>query len=175
MSVKEIIEAEKRNDNNVYDIHLYLEGIFWRAYEWSAYLSRIFPSPLTDNERLKPTIKTDKRNNITVIQVGLQLSSFYKYFPNVIGNDAMFKMDEKHIVIHCHNMFNEYDFSNYDEILNTWKEDIVDSVLVKNEISNKPNIDTLLDEIISYPIESKSLIDNLQFLSYIKDKAMKLR
>ena len=28
-----------------------MEGSFWRAYEWSAYLSRIFHSELNDEDR----------------------------------------------------------------------------------------------------------------------------
>ena len=53
MSIQEIYESEKRDDSNLYDIHFYMEGSFWRAYEWSAYLSRIFPSELNDEDRLK--------------------------------------------------------------------------------------------------------------------------
>ena len=35
----------------MFDIHFYMEGSFWRAYEWSAYLSRMFPSELNDEDR----------------------------------------------------------------------------------------------------------------------------
>ena len=55
MNIEEILDSEKRNEDNLYDIHFYMEGSFWRAYEWSAYLSRHFPSELTEDERLKPT------------------------------------------------------------------------------------------------------------------------
>ena len=175
MSINEIIEVEKRSEDSLYDIHFYLEGIFWRAYEWSAYLSKIFPSPLTDDERLKPTIRTNKRNNKKIIQVGLQLSSFYKYFPNVIGNDEIFEMNERHIVIHCKELFNGYDFSNYEEVLDGWKYTIEESTKDNDITPNKSDINTLISEIISYPIESKSLIDNLQFLIHIKDIATKIK
>ena len=37
------------------------------------------------------------------------------------------------------------------------------------------SVDSLIDEIISYPIETKSLVDSLQFLSYIRDKAIKIK
>lgn len=36
MPVQEIFELEKRNSENLYDIYFYMEGSFWRAYEWSA-------------------------------------------------------------------------------------------------------------------------------------------
>ena len=51
MSVQETFSSEKRNKYSLFDIHFYMEGSFWRAYEWSAYLSRIFPSELNDEDR----------------------------------------------------------------------------------------------------------------------------
>ena len=51
MSVLEIFSSEKRDKDSLFDIHFYMEGSFWIAYEWSAYFSRIFPSELNDEER----------------------------------------------------------------------------------------------------------------------------
>ena len=56
MSAEEIFESEKRNGDDLYDIHFHMEGSFWRAYEWSAYLARNFPSGLDDSQRLKAII-----------------------------------------------------------------------------------------------------------------------
>ena len=51
MPVQEIFSSEKRYKNSLFDIHFYMEGSFWRAYEQSAYLSRIFHSELNDEDR----------------------------------------------------------------------------------------------------------------------------
>ena len=51
MSVQEIFSSEKRDKDSLFDIHFYMENSFWRAYEWSAYLSRIFLSELNDEGR----------------------------------------------------------------------------------------------------------------------------
>ena len=51
MPVQEIFSSEKRDKDSLFDIHFYMEGSFWRAYEWSAYLSRIFHSELNDEDR----------------------------------------------------------------------------------------------------------------------------
>ena len=51
MSVQEIFSSEKRDKDSLFDIHFYMEGSFQRAYEWSAYLSRIFHSELNDEDR----------------------------------------------------------------------------------------------------------------------------
>lgn len=51
MSVQKIFSSEKRDKDSLFDIHFYMEGSFWRVYEWSAYLSRIFHSELNDEDR----------------------------------------------------------------------------------------------------------------------------
>lgn len=173
MSVKEILEVEKRDKDNLYDIHLYLEGMFWKACEWSAYLCNNFPSNLSNQERLKPIIKTNKHVG-NIVQVGLPLTSFKKYFPCVMDNDSIIEKCEKHIIIHCKDFFKSYDFIDYDNILKKWKDDILNNDK-KQVISPKSDIDCLLDEIISYQIESKTLIENLGFLSHIKEVAMKIK
>ena len=99
MNIEEILDSEKRNEDNLYDIHFYMEGSFWRAYEWSAYLSRHFPSELTEDERLKPTKKITKTCKDGYVHIGLPLSSFEKYFPDVLNNNEMFRMENKHIII----------------------------------------------------------------------------
>lgn len=181
MSVQEIFESEKRTESNLYEIHFYMEGSFWRAYEWSAYLSRFFPSSLSEDERLKPLKKIVKNYENGYVQVGLQLSSFEKYFPNVVDDDNIFEMKNKHIIIHSRKFFENEDFSNQEAILNEWKSNLKlsDKEKKKNKEINSQNysnfsIDSIINEIISYPLENKNLIENLQFLSYIKDKFIKL-
>lgn len=61
MSVQEIFSSEKRDKDSLFDIHFYMEGSFWIAYEWSAYLSRMFPSELNDEDRDINTAKNIKK------------------------------------------------------------------------------------------------------------------
>ena len=184
MSVQEIFESEKRNGDNLYDIHFYMEGSFWRAYEWSAYLSRNFPSKLNEDERLKPLKKVTKDFEGGYVQVGLQLSSFEKYFPGVVDDDTVFEMQNKCIIIHAKSFFIDNDFSEYENILNEWKNNVKLSDKEKkkrreittgrhNNVDDN-SVDSLIREIISYPIENKNLVESLQFLSYIRDKAIKI-
>lgn len=181
MSMQEIYESEKRNEDNLYDIHFYMEGSFWRAYEWSAYLSRNFPSNLTDDERLKPIRKITKFDDDGYVQVGLQLSSFEKYLPGVVNDDNIFEMGNKHIIIHAKSFFTDFDFFDYETILNEWKLSIKlsDKEKKKNKQSNIERNDTisinsLIKELITYPMENRNLIECLQFLSYVRDKAIKI-
>lgn len=178
MTIQSILELEKRDDSNLFDIHFYLECIFWKSYEWSAYLSHIFPSNLQDNKKLKIVKKQTKYDKNVYIQVGLQLSSFNKYFPGVIDDKENFILDGSHIVIRAKKYFDEYDFSKYESILNDYKNKIQfkDCLIKSNsKVSNDADIDLLLNEIISYPIESKSLVDNTSFLISIKNNAIKIK
>ncbi len=115
MSVQEIFSLEKRDKDSLFDIHFYMEGSFWRAYEWSAYLSRMFPSELNDEDRLKVLKKVTKDCENGYVQVGLQLSSFEKYFPSVVDNEEIFEMKNKHIIIHAKQFFVDKDFSEYED------------------------------------------------------------
>lgn len=85
MKWDEVIELEKRTEEDLYKINLILEGEFWHGYEWSAYLCNHFPSDKLGNEgALKPNRK--KYNDGDIISVGLKFSSFDKYFPNIKDN-----------------------------------------------------------------------------------------
>ena len=178
MTIQNILELEKRDDSNLFDIHFYLEGMFWKSYEWSAYLSHIFPSNLQDNKRLKIVKKQTKHDENGYIQVGLQFSSFNKYFPGVIDEKDVFKLDGNHIVIHAKKYFDGYNFYDYESILNDYKNKILfknTSVSNNTKTLNSIDINLLLNDIISYPIESKSLVDNTSFLINIRNAAIKIK
>ena len=97
MTVKEVLEIEKRTEDDLYDIHFFYEGGWWRAYEMSAYLCSHLGSELTEAERLKPT-KRMLKDGTEHIFVGLKLSSFTKYLPNIDIDTQGCKIDENHMV-----------------------------------------------------------------------------
>jgi hypothetical protein len=51
------------------------------------------------------------------VQVGLQMSSFEKYFPGVTKNDELFEIKDKQIIIHAKNLFDGIEFGNYEKLL----------------------------------------------------------
>jgi len=89
MKVKDIYEFETNRNNELdkYKIRFFREGTWWRAYEWSAYLSHNFPNGLDENKKLLVTKKHYKELNADLVVVGLQLKSFEKYFPNIKIDD----------------------------------------------------------------------------------------
>lgn len=177
MTIKNILDIEKRNETNLYEIHFFKEGIFWKAYEWSAYLCRVFPSELENNKRLKPLKKYCKKENKEYIQVGLQLTSFEKYFPCVVFNENAFKVNDEHIIIYSESFFHEKNFEDYEATLNKWKQDVDYRDMNEEKTSSHKKdkeLRLLLKEIIEYSVEDKSLIENLQFLIQLKRKTIEL-
>ena len=57
MKRKEILEIEKRTEDNLYEMHFFYEEGWWRAYEMSAYLCNHLGNNLEETEKLKPTKK----------------------------------------------------------------------------------------------------------------------
>ncbi|MCQ2793629.1 MAG: hypothetical protein MJ221_04390 [Bacilli bacterium] len=180
MGLEEILNCENRTDeNDLFTIHLYLENDWWRAYEWSAYLCVMFPNGLTETEKLKPT------NKEQYILVGLKLSSFTKYFPKVQPTN----ITEKHIAIDVRTFINSTSVSltSYREILSEWKKTIPlkkeENTKQIQKQNNKPNTYTkssnttilsVMQEVIAYPLETKTLIDNTLFIRHLKDELLKL-
>ena len=96
MTAQRIFELEKRDGNNLYDIHFYLEGIFWKSYGMEClFESHIFHQIYKIAKKLKILKKQTKYNDNGFIQVGLQLSSFEKYFPNAVDDEEIFELDRK--------------------------------------------------------------------------------
>ena len=177
MTHSQIIEIEKRNTNeDLFKIQFYLVGEWWRAYEWSAYLCELFFDTLEDGNKLNPKHKESKSSENGIVLVGLKLTSFPKYFPNIQIN----KIDDKNIIIDIRE-YVEKDITveNYIDILNKWKETIPinksknkeDKSIIK-EPSEEP-IMQIMQEILAYPLEKKSLIDNILFISHLKDTIIK--
>lgn len=71
MSIKEIVEAEKSNTSKIY---LYREGLFFRAYEVSAFALCSFVHPFKVIKRQLKVLNGDE-----VVYVGFPASSEEKY------------------------------------------------------------------------------------------------
>lgn len=73
MKYSDIFIKETRNsENELYQIHFYQEGDWWRAYEWSSYLVAQFPNALEEKDKLKPIRRSYKENEDGIIFVGLK-------------------------------------------------------------------------------------------------------
>ena len=180
MSYEDIFKNEERTSEDIYLIHLYSEGMWWRAYEWSAYLCNNLPS--SNDEKLKVTKKSTKYCDEGIVFVGLQMSSFKKYFPGVYENDKVEQIDDKHIVLDVKEMLNNVSVDNYKEILKDWKNTIHETSKKTNEKNSFPfvqssqqGVSSILNDIVNYQIINHTLLDSVIFLSEIQNKIIKLK
>lgn len=181
MSQLELIEKEKRNDKeDLFKIHFYLEGDWWRAYEWSAYLCHFYPNNLSEKDFLVPIHRHLKGSKNGIICVGLKSSSFNKYFPNISINDETLMISDSHMIFNVQTWANEsININNYSDFLCKWKEEIPYKESPKNKTLKQFNSNisfySLLYEILGYPIESNSLIENTIFLTKLKEKIFNIQ
>ena len=173
MGHKEHIKDENRTIEDFLKIKFYKEGNFWRAYEWSAYLCEFFPNGLSENDKLKPTYKEIKGVDGGMIFVGFPTSSFKKFFPT-IDNKDFFNDKDGVKIIDVSKEFNKIAFENIGSILNEWKKKYK-TVLPKSEKSSSNsfkcnNTNDIIQSLKTFPIESKTPIECLIFLSDLKKK-----
>lgn len=186
MNSKDILKDEIReNEDSLYKMYLYRDASgWWRAYELSAYYAHFYPNNLAEGNRLKPTRKKSKKNEDGVISTGVKLESFQKYFPYIDINDNNTKIDDTHIEVDMREYFNgKINLENYSNVLKEWKEQFKlvssakkssDSIGVKIADCNEMSLKVVVQQILGYPLESKTPIDNIAFLSTLKAQLSKI-
>ena len=141
---------------------------------------------LNENERLKPTRRKYKDIDESCIFVGFPIKSISKYLPNI--EDRMIYNDDMSILT-----IDVLDFvsnvNNFDDEYINWKNSV--AIKTKNKSNNDNNnasnnlnkssnegryfkIIELVQEIVSFPIEHKTMIENMLFISDIKQKFLKI-
>lgn len=176
--IKDVLEIEGKRETleQCLVIHLFEEGTFYRAYQWSAWLCHRYI------KEFKPTHRKLKQDNETLIFVGFPVSSLMNY----VNSDSQFVTvaDKQVDVILPLSLFEDYNEKEFIEkdFLN-WKSSVPLSESSKHKSEEKflqykdlEHITTteLLNEIASYPLEQKTLLENLNFLSQLKQKVLQI-
>lgn len=193
MTYKEIFEAEKRRTiQDLYEIRFYQEGLWWKAWEWSVYLYEKF---MTDEDiiRDKKILNVLKRYTIqhsdgSIVIIGMPIEAFDNFLPSI---KRFTQVGEDEIVFDLSNYRKakqEIDsyltLDNYEEFLSIWKESLPftetsdkgikirkrNKVITENVTDNINDLDSVVSEIIDYPLENKTPIENTQFIAVIKHK-----
>lgn len=199
MTYKEIFEAEKRRTiQDLYEVRFYQEGVWWKAFEWSVYLYEKFMSneDILKDKKLLNILKkyTVQHEDGSIVIIGMPIEAFNNFLPSI----KRFKIvDDKEIVFDLSNYrkateeINSYlNLDNYEEFLSIWKSSLpftesskkykprtqIKALQIEEEIYNEENdlISNIVDEILKYPIENKTLIENTQFLINVREKLNKL-
>ena len=179
-------ELSREDQSSCNIIHLYKDNGFYRAYEFSAWLICTFC--YTDElckingTKYKPLNVTRKRiknsdKNETFCFIGFPFNSLEKFIPEKITQQFNI-IDDTSVDILINNIEN---FASYKEVLNTfnkWKESI-SIAKDKNESvqqnkqnngfqTNQPKLSVILSQVLSFPIEQKTPIDCMMFISDLR-------
>lgn len=174
---KEIIDIEgNRADAQARQtMHLYKEGTFIRAYNWSAWLCCRYLNAFKVNKRLYNGI--DK----PVAYIGFPETSISKW---VKSPQLLEQLDEKHFVLVLDMAPEDLDESEMNALYESWYNDIpLIEQKPKNEkrsagevyaSAHPSSLTGVMQKIIAYPLENKSPIDCMLFLSEIKKELSSL-
>lgn len=140
-SINEILENESQNNGSF--ILLYPEGMFYKAYERSAWLACMYLGNLLVKKRYIKKVQQD------VVSVGFPKSSIEKW----AGGRKIRTTDNYVMIILDDSEIQEYS----DEIFHKWKDSGNES-------------EEIYDRILSFPIENKTPMECMIFLSELKEK-----
>lgn len=168
--LEEIIKTEmSRSDSRTFSrIHLFREGSFLRAYEQSAWLMSRYAAAELNPKRHK----TKQTADGTFVFVGFPLTSLDKYRP---VNSQDVPSDESHIILDlpADTFPEEVTKELYDADFERWKKEIAltDSQRDTDGHALVPlRLTDIMQEIMAYPLESKSPIETMVFVSELKRK-----
>ena len=170
MQLKEVFSKEQSRKEVVdyRTIYLILEGTFYRAYEWSAWLCHRYVS------QFKPTHRLLKNTEDSVVFVGFPMTSLERHIPD---GATVTELEDKTIaVVLVENIFGETtteqlqtDFANWKKSVPLVKSKNNSELRIKNFELEKGGLD-ILKRILAYPIEQHSPMEAMAFLSEIKQQ-----
>lgn len=178
MSVQsEILKKERERKNDLNIIHLAIDGSFYRAYNWSAFLlikNLEAQTSALDSDGdplvLKPTKKKDE--NGEYIFVGFPPKSMVKFIPNAKD----FSPIENTIVDIPLPTLSAEDIEKLKSGYSAWaagiplteKKPKKDPVVNAPRAIGSPKILDIVSRIISYPLEDKTPNQNTEFVRQLK-------
>ena len=181
-------EWDRSNPAEWNKIHLYKMGDFWRAYEWSAWLISV----VTYNEKVRMATKDRKPlhvtrmrrtdiDNATYCFVGFPVKSVEKYIPE---RETFESVDDKHVVITIAlptpTDGSEVTFERLKEAVEKWKENY--DIKVQKPKKEKPSAAPgpmavarptgagILAQIMAYPLAERTAVENIAFISSLKNQ-----
>ncbi len=173
MHLNEILERERRGDDDLYTIHLVQEGSFYRAYEWSAWLCHCNFSNLRATRRLQ------KNSEESFVFVGFPVTSLEKFTPPgaVLSTPAEKCVDlllptetfsADRTVEEMHTDFEHW--KSCVQLTESSKKRLVAarSGAMVEECQRPLHMTEIMQRILAYPLEQNSPLDCMMFLADVK-------
>lgn len=172
-AIKEILEFESSREGEEMQrsIHLFQEGSFFRAYEWSAWLMCRYI------HEFKVTHRRMKGIEQSVVLIGFPVTSLSKWL-----GDGLERHDvgDKHMMFKlAADVFSDIcEGETAENVFESWKsqQPIVEKPLkaaaATEAVPSSPavSLTAVAQRIMSFPIEAKSPIECYKFLSEIKQQ-----
>lgn len=182
--ISEILDIEKqRTEKEEWNvIHLFKEGGFYRAYEWSAWLIVTMAyndevrQQTGDRKPLNVTHKRSRNSDETFVFVGFPLKSAEKFIPQRTSFETI---SDTQIDITIELTWDDdlsYDALN--EAFLKWKEgQPIQEPKQRREdgpattgTAQHSTLTGIMSEILAWPLEQKTLIKNTAYLSSLKQR-----
>jgi len=170
--IKDILETESRHETleQCRVIHLFQEGTFYRAYEWSAWLCVRYIHEFKANKR------QFKNENANMVFVGFPVTSLQKFTPENV--EVRHNAEGGMLVTLPETVFApETTGRSLHEEFENWKQSVPLTENSKKEMESEKRsgggshpfrITDIMHQILSYPIEQKSPLECMSFLAEIK-------
>ena len=181
------IEADRQDSEKWGRVFLHKEGKFIHAYEWSAWLikqivcTEEFQKQRGDQKML--SANRYKMKDGEYVMIGFPVESLSKYIPDydVLGNDGL-ASEDFYIDIDASSLGS--DFETLDLMFQTWKASCPekegkdkkkkDEQQQQAQVLGRSGLFSIVSQIISYPAEATTPIQDKEFISKMKAQAAAL-
>lgn len=176
--IKEILEIENHRADDCKTIYLFAEGLFYRAYEWSAWLCCRYVN------EFKVTRREQKNETGSVVFIGFPIASLSKFVPDGVS----IEQEEKRVILHLPAGNNYIDLEDTDVArasFSNWKNSIPMSSTtpkstLRHELKNMTDGETpkrmsdIMFSIMAFPIEQKTPMECMFFLADLKQNIVRM-
>lgn len=153
------------------ELHLYQEGSFLRAYNWSAWLACRFLNEFKVNKRQFKDVGD------AVAFIGFPEKSLDKWLPEGVEQTAV---AEKHLVLRLPDVLLGNDPDSLMNDYNTWMESIPLTATKEASKKNTSGVErakssagaetltAIMQQILAWPVENRSPLESMTFLADVK-------
>ncbi len=173
--LKDIIEVENSRNGDTTSIHLFAEGMFYRAYEWSAWLCCRYVN------EFKVTRRELKNGGGSVVFIGFPVTSLSKFLPE--GVDV--EQDEGRVTLRLpQGSHAELEDGTAAEAFANWKNSIPAvpqqrKTNFRDELRNNPDneprrMSDIMMSILAFQVEQKTPLECMAFIAELKSNISRL-
>lgn len=174
-----------RTINNLFCIHLYQEGAWFRAYNYSAYLLNLLIN--TNRMTSTPVKRQEKKMNEPIVFIALNWHMFPKIFPQLSEECFI----DKHCIFDAREYLKNHDYITTDTYMGLYQEwldglmfysskpnsnnkqihkNVVEDV--KHNVSDEDKVKNLIKDIVYYRLDKNTPLAWGEFISTMQRQAI---